>query len=233
MLAAGVDGCRKGWICVVRDLESGSLRSRAYVTARELIFQDPSPNVFAIDVPIGLLDAGARPCDAEACRVLGPRASSVFSAPLRSMLRARSWEEACQIRVAIEQKRITKQAWGILPKIREIDELLADTTGVPRQIIREVHPEVCFWAWKGEPMTFPKKTASGREERRVLIDEHFGSSAFPEVRCLYRRDEVADDDILDAFAALRTAERILSGDADRLPRNPACDARGIPMEMVF
>jgi hypothetical protein len=44
--------------------------------------------------------------------------------------------------------------------------------------------------------------------------------------------EVADDDILDAFAALWTAERIAPGEAVTLPEVPPRDRHGLPMEMV-
>jgi predicted RNase H-like nuclease len=44
---------------------------------------------------------------------------------------------------------------------------------------------------------------------------------------------VADDDILDALAALWTARRIQSGSATRLPSGPEeRDAFGLPMQML-
>jgi predicted RNase H-like nuclease len=44
---------------------------------------------------------------------------------------------------------------------------------------------------------------------------------------------VADDDILDAFAALWTAERITSGVAVTLPENKPLDSTGLPMRIVY
>jgi predicted RNase H-like nuclease len=43
---------------------------------------------------------------------------------------------------------------------------------------------------------------------------------------------VADDDLLDAFAALWTAERISNGTARTVPAAPLEDRFGLRMEMV-
>ena len=95
MRAAGADGCPKGWICVSRELGGGPISSTCFRTAAELLGQRPVPKVLGIDIPIGLPSKGPRECDREARRLLGrPRAASVFPAPIRPLLRARSWEEA-------------------------------------------------------------------------------------------------------------------------------------------
>jgi predicted RNase H-like nuclease len=231
-LAAGADGCRSGWICLLRD-RRGAIASRLFETAQPLIDQEPRPSVLAIDVPIGLLEAGARLCDVEARKRLGPRASSVFPAPIRPILAAATWEEACSIRERIERRRISKQAWGIVRKVDEVDRALRRPPARPGWV-REVHPEVCFWAWRGgDPMREAKKRAAGREARRDLVEGYFGAEAFPEVRRRHRRADVADDDILDAFAALWTAERIVLEGAATLPEHPPIDRHGLPMEIVY
>lgn len=234
MLAAGADGCRKGWICITRDLDSSKIASGCFSSARELICQEPAPDILTIDIPIGLLDAGARHCDREARRELRwPRASSVFTAPLRPMLTAKSWVQACEIRQRIEGKRVAKQAWAIMGKVREVDELMRTCLNA-RDRVHEVHPEVCLWAWNGRrTMLHPKRSRDGKAERRVLVDGHFGVEAFSEVRGLYPKKDVGDDDIVDAFAALWTAERIVRGAARRLPDVPPMDGLGLPMEIVY
>jgi predicted RNase H-like nuclease len=233
-LIAGADGCRSGWVCVVRDLATGSIDSGLYTMAKALLSQQPTPVILAVDIPIGLSDSQPRACDGSARQVLGrPRASSVFPAPLRAVLKAATWEEAAQTRRERSSKGITKQAWGIVKKVGEMDTLL---TGTPRlqEQVREVHPEVSFWAWNsGRGMRFNKKTAAGRSERRVLVDAHFGPSAFDTVRQKYPVKDVGNDDILDAFAALWTAERIFHGQARTLPDTPSWDAMGLRMEIVY
>ena len=48
-----------------------------------------------------------------------------------------------------------------LPKIREVDSLLRESAKA-RRAVREVHPEICFWALAGgRPMRHSKKTERG------------------------------------------------------------------------
>jgi hypothetical protein len=111
MRAAGVDGCPGGWLCVTREA-GGALASVCFPNAEALLAQRPRPDLLAIDVPIGLLEHGARECDRAARAFLGPRRNSVLTAPLRAMLPAESWAEACAIRERVERKRITQAGVG-------------------------------------------------------------------------------------------------------------------------
>jgi predicted RNase H-like nuclease len=147
-------------------------------------------------------------------------------------LRAATWEDACSIREPVEGKRISKQAWAIVPRIAEVDHALRQKPA--RQgWVREVHPEVCFWAWRGEPMAHAKKHRLGREARLDLIGRYLGAPAFHDVRLCHRKAEVGDDDILDAFAALWTAERVVQRKSATLPEHPPLDSHGLRMEMVY
>ncbi len=80
-------------------------------------------------------------------------------------------------------------------------------------------------------MEHSKKRKAGRDERRELLEPDFGPSveaavaAYSELKC-------TEDDILDAFAALWTAERIESGKAQALPCSPLEDPFGLRMEIV-
>ena len=233
MLAAGVDGCRAGWICVTRELGSQEMASACFESARALFSQRPAPDAIAIDIPIGLTDSGPRACDQEARRFLGrPRASSVFPAPIRAVLAARSWEKACAIRNRVEGKRMSKQAWGIVGKVAEVDEELRTRPRLRRRV-REVHPEVSFQAWNGAAMEFNKRLGRGREERRRLVDRYFGPVAYDVVRDQFLVKDVAHDDILDAFAALWSGERILRGVNRTLPEGPPIDRCDLRMEIVY
>jgi predicted RNase H-like nuclease len=233
MLAAGADGCRARWICVSRKVGSREIASACFETARALFAQRPAPDVIGIDIPIGLTDCGPRDCDREARRVLGRlRASTVFPAPIRAVLASRSWEEACVVRSGVEGKRMSRQAWGIVGKVREVDEQLRARARLRRRV-REVHPEVSFREWNGAPMRLRKTSRRGREERRRLVDEHFGPWAYEEVRARFRVKDVGHDDILDAFAALWSTERILRCVSRSLPERPPTDRCGLRMEIVY
>src|SRR5581483_1101280 len=124
---------------------------------KDVLNLTPAPKVIAIDIPIGLLDSpqiGGRECDREARRLLKhPRASSVFSPPIRKILPARQFSRALGISI---------QAFGILPKIREVDEQMRPEL---QGRVHEAHPELSFYHLAGRAMQYNKKTPEGREER--------------------------------------------------------------------
>ena len=103
-----------------------------------------------------------------------------------------------------------------------------------QNIVHEVHPELSFWAWNGHsPIIIPKRNEQGMLQRRKLVDSFFGGVAFESVRKSYDVMDVADDDINDAFAALWTAERIVRGEAQRIPASPGIDSCGLRIEMWY
>lgn len=62
-----------------------------------------------------------------------------------------------------------------------MDQILCTEPGLQERV-REVHPEVCFWAWNGDKvMPFNKKNARGCADRRALVDAYFGPLAFKTV----------------------------------------------------
>ena len=229
---AGVDGCRGGWLCISKDTKTGEVTAEVFSSAREL-FSQPAPAVLTIDMPIGLPSEGSRLCDTEARTLLGPRSRSVFPAPIRPALEATSRTEASRITREIDGRGVSPYAWGIYPKVKEVDEALREDAEL-QAWVREVHPEMCFWALNGrEPMAHGKKKPEGRRERLELVETHFGAGIVEPLRALFTAKDVADDDILDAFAALWTAERVLSGEAETLPASPPVDGAGLRMEMVY
>jgi predicted RNase H-like nuclease len=93
-----------------------------------------------VDVPLGLPEQGPRRCDVEARRRLGRAAASIFLAPVRGVLDAASYREACAVLRQRGEAGMTIYTWGIVPKIREWDAL-----ALPPQVI-EIHPELSFRA---------------------------------------------------------------------------------------
>jgi predicted RNase H-like nuclease len=225
----GADGCNGGWIVASR--EGGMLRCGRVGRLEELFLAAPTPAVVAVDIPIGLPERGARACDVAARELLGkPRGSSVFPAPLRALLAANSHEEASRLRERIERKRISIQAWLIVPKIAEVDRLLR-RSAVARAAVHEVHPELCFYYLNGErPVAAPKRKAAGHDERLALLRAWCGDAVN---RALADRQRLtcAADDVIDACAALWSAERIAAGKAVVHPANPELDAQGLPMSI--
>jgi predicted RNase H-like nuclease len=143
---------------------------------------------------------------------------------------AASYEEACAIRERIEGKRMSRQAFGILPKIREVDEYL---TGHPDIAVRvaEMHPEMSFAAWNGGvAMAHNKKKPAGKAERRGLI-ERVWPGQLARSRDSLRGEKYALDDLHDAFAVLWSVRRWAAGEAETLG-DGVRDARGLQMRMV-
>jgi predicted RNase H-like nuclease len=229
-IACGVDGCRCGWFAVKKDLDTGEITWGTYPTAADLAIE-PIPSVIGIDIPIGLPEQGARECDILARKILGRgRASSVFPAPPRAVLEAGTYGEACQARFRIEQEMISRQAWGIVPKVREVDELLRGRPML-QGVFREVHPEVSFTRLAGgKPMQKPKKTVPGSLARRALLEPLY-AAAVDEALATRDRRACSSDDVLDAFAVLWTAERIAEGSSISLQSTPPMDGYGLRMEI--
>ena len=231
---AGLDGCRGGWLCLCRNLATGQVSASIIPSIESLLAVKPRPLMAMVDIPIGLMDAGARECDVRARAVLkAPRASSVFPPPVRAMLTARTYTEACNLGHQAHGRKLSKQCWGIVPKICEVDRFLCEDTS-RQQWVREVHPEVCFWAWNQQrAMLHPKKTPEGKAEREALVNgvyaEEYAKAQAHLTRCGPAHE---NDDLLDAFAALWSAERAVAGSATTFPAAPPLDSCGLRMEMV-
>jgi predicted RNase H-like nuclease len=227
--AVGVDGCNGGWIAASR--ARGTIACRRIARLEELFLESPAPEVVAVDIPIGLPERGARACDVAARELLGPgRGSSVFPAPLRALLAAKSYEEAGRLRRDTEGKSISKQTWLIVPKIAEVDALLRRSAAA-RAATHEVHPEVSFFYLNGgRPVLAPKRKPAGQAERLALLRGWCGDAA---ERAVANRARLrcGADDVIDAFAALWTAERIADGKAVTHPPNPELDAHRLPMSI--
>jgi predicted RNase H-like nuclease len=178
----------------------------------------------AIDIPIGLPDEGSRRCDLEARKLIGLRRNSVFPAPFRSVLGALTYEDAATRCRAVSGKSLSLQAFGILPKIAEVDDLMSPDR--QRHLV-EIHPEVCFTVLAGAPMAQHKATLEGRAERLLALRGVFSAV---DLDAQVRVRGTSPDDILDAFAAAWSATRWLSGRHVQLGGD--IDSRGLRMEMI-
>jgi predicted RNase H-like nuclease len=226
MTCVGVDGAKPGWIGVWRQGEAFAFE--VYPDAVSLQTSHAAAAVIAVDVPIGLADAGSRTADREARRFVGGRrACSVFSAPVRGILDAASQPEASRRHREIDGRGFGAQAFGILPKVREWDSLLQSSAHARAQV-REVHPEVSFAALNaGCGVADRKKSASGQEARLRLLSTVFDEAAIGCLLSRVPRRRAAADDVLDALVALWTAERIAAGHACSLPSPPETDFHGL------
>lgn len=222
-MIAGLDGCRDGWMAAIE--ENGVTRLRLLGSLQSLL-EDPDLIAAIIDIPIGLPETGPRSCDLRARQLLRPpRASSVFPAPIRSMLSARDHGEASRIRFALEGKRCSVQLAAILPKIRDVDSYLNPER---QRYVREGHPEVTFAIMNaGQAMLHPKRRPAGREERIGLLRGHF-----PDVLTALAVFGRFEEDAVDAYAMLWSARRLVENASQTIPLAPDLDRRGLRMEIV-
>jgi predicted RNase H-like nuclease len=226
---AGADSTPEGWSVVFH--ESGRLRVEKAATLSDIVGFAAELDIVAVDIPIGLLDAyesGGRACDREARKLLGRRRSSVFPAPVRPVLRASTYEDAyARSRTSSPNgMKISKQTYAIVSKIKQVDDLLQQRPEL-RDVVREVHPEVCFCELAGQPMRYSKSKQPGREEREHALHSCFAN--FDSVVKAGREKRLPLTDVLDAAIACWSALRLAVGNARSLIEPIPYDATGLPM----
>ena len=233
LLAVGLDGCTAGWVFAGWTGESWELG-----LVSRLVDLQPrlcARSTVLVDMPIGLSADGRRDCDRLARQRLGARASSVFPVPARLALAEPAYEQANAKMKQRCGRGLSKQAFYLLPKIRELECYLTANPKPPGRW-HECHPELCFGQFnQGLPMGFAKKTREGRLERLRLIRSRFRDGIEGSIDALMAsttRKQLALDDVLDALvlASLAATSR---RDWIKLPVDPAPrDANGLPMQIV-
>ncbi|MDQ1253410.1 MAG: hypothetical protein QG646_2577 [Euryarchaeota archaeon] len=240
----GVDGCSAGWFAVFLAEEN----DKKCEWKIELFPKFPSLFDFLkkeykledflilIDIPIGLKAGGSgeRLSDFGARRILKTRKSSIYPVPCREAVYEESYEKACKVNLELTGKSISKQAWNIIPKIREVDSYLIENE-VFREKVKEVAPEICFQEFAGFSMESSKKSLSGSLERIKTLRTvcQFTDAIVEAAFSKYRRKEVAKDDILDALAAAITAKIGYENGFEYVPCTPETDSKGLKIQMVY
>jgi predicted RNase H-like nuclease len=219
MTVAGVDGCRAGWIAVV--LDEGAARFGIF-SAVEEIARLAAERVL-IDIPIGLPETGRRGCDLAARKLLGAAASRVFLDARRPLLAFDDYEAAnCWAKA--DGKGISRQLWGILPKIRAVDRFI---TPERQDTLLEAHPELAFMRLNGGDVLPQKKTPSGQALRRQMI-RAAGIAEVDDWLLQLRGRGAGADDLLDACALALAAREPL-----RVPCAPERDAQRLRMDIWY
>lgn len=199
------------------ELEHGQFKSARIVQSLEQVLRAfPDAAVYAVDIPIGYPVRGTRLADATARLALGStRGRSIFDAVPPRYLKLEHYED---VQAAVEQDRAknvevpcpSRQAWGLKKKMLEANRAAAGD-----RRIYEVHPEVSFWAMRGnKPVDESKRTWSGFWVRRRLLQRE--NILIPDT---IENGELAGiDDVLDAAACAWSAQRIARGkDAGQFP----------------
>tara|TARA_R110000782_G_scaffold54637_8_gene115502 strand:- start:41601 stop:42335 length:735 start_codon:yes stop_codon:yes gene_type:complete len=226
----GADGCRGGWVCCT--LATDGAVSFRFVERLGRI--DRACDLCCVDMPIGLATNGVRKADARAKRLLSRWNARVFLTPARGVFEQSVYPEANARSRELTGKGLSKQMWHIMPKIREVDSALRADPGL-RALVRECHPEVCFWGLTGAVIGTNKKTPEGFAAR-VAVLSRFVADARDRVRGAmdsFPGGVAQPDDLVDAMVCAVTAAGLWDGSLRTLPEAPARDALGLPMEMVY
>jgi len=232
----GIDGCKAGWFFVSIG-PGGESEFGIFGNIENLFSAYSDAKWMLIDIPIGLPSAEIpkRVCDSQARQILRlDRHHSIFSPACREALSATTYEEACKINHQITGRKISQQAYQIRKKILDVDGLLAAEPKA-RKVLRESHPEICFWALADQiPMVHYKKTEKGLTERLDILNRYFprSSAMYKAAQDRYKRKDVSKDDILDALSLVVTASKLDEGQRT-LPETSEKDQLKRPMEMVY
>lgn len=224
LLVLGADGCKGGgWAVAMIDGEGELSWHWAADTPGLLELADEyDADAVALDVPIGLPALGAvRACDRLARARLAARRSSVFAAPPREVLACGSYAEARPIAPSL-----SAQAFGLVPRIREVDHALRARGPAVHDTVVECHPEVAFAAMAaGVVALAPKTSAAGALQRIALLEDALDAPLPTDPPAL-----ATLDDALDAAACALVASRWARGEAEVL--GDETDALGTPMRIV-
>ena len=262
---AGVDGAAGGWVMAVTGAIDGSpAEFSLWDSFAELWAEAQRHSLLAVgvDMPIGLPSDAKRRADIDARKLLGRRRSSLFWPPPVAALAANDYVEANRTSREQLDMGLAKQAYNLLPKIREVRSVLtpADFEGTAVPQAAEVHPELCFAVMAavprsaavpdsrgnqssgGEesipsaPLMHPKRRQAGIAERLALLRTCFaGITESAVLSPLAGPPHPGIDDLLDAAAAAWTARRIVAGQAAQLGAVDGCieaDIAGHPLTIV-
>ena len=218
----GVDACRRGWIAIaVEDAVTGAFFAQDIEMLMARAHADGPLAVVAIDMPIGLPDRGQRQADVLARAAIGPLWPSVFMTPVRQALMAADHPAASAINRKLTGQGISIQAFGLKPKLLEVEQWARKTA----TRVVEIHPEVCFARLAGAPLTVRKSSWAGAERRRELLASA-GISLSGDLNGAGTHAGV--DDVLDAGVAAWAARRVLRGQASPMPDPPETFSDGWP-----
>jgi predicted RNase H-like nuclease len=241
MKSMGIDGCRGGWLAVWTG-DGAGWECGLYPTVADLWADHADTAIMFADIPIGLPASGSRQADTLARQRLGPRASSVFSVPVRPAAMAMGRDDtplterkamAKAINRQLSGKSLSEQTLGIVPKIIEMDAFLHATPEAPDRVF-EAHPEICFSLAAGAPMVHAKREFPGGLERLRLVQRRIpdAQAMLASVRARHVRSMVGADDVLDAMI-LAACAHCCQGRPAPMPDPPERDETGLPMAIWY
>lgn len=235
----GIDGCRAGWVAASIN-NNNKIDIYIYKNINELWKSFEKADLIFIDIPIGLVDSHIkekeRNCDSDARKLLGlKRGSSIFQTPSREAVRSFNYKDAYKINKSITGRKISIQTWNICKKIKEADNFLSESKKAIN-IIRESHPEICFYALSGNPMVFSKKNINGVFERKNILKKFIPNLDFilDSALAKYNQSQANIDDFLDCLVLAISAKLAFkSGNISKIPITEQIDSKGFIMQISY
>jgi len=230
MIYTGIDGCKAGWFSF--SLEESSWSYSVIKSITEVEKKLKASEVNFIDIPLGLeTTKSTRTCDIFLKKILGKKSSTIFNAPIYSLLELSSYKEACSVSQKITGKKISLQTWYIIPKIKDANYFLQKCEN--KDLIKEFHPETGFFILNQKKhLKFSKKEKPGITERIFILNKYIDAGKIYEKICSETlRKDVARDDILDAICCAVKAK--FASKKITIPEISEIDKYGIKKEIVL
>jgi predicted RNase H-like nuclease len=171
-----VDGCPGGWVGFAVGGTAPAPVLLAGPTLAQLVEEATrtcqSPlDTLAIDMPlVGERDGASSEAYARFARGMLPGCGArVFSPPSPDALACDVFPQANAANRRGTGKGLSKQAWNLVPKVREARALRSRLPESTCMI--EVHPEVCFAQLAGKPIAMSKKMQEGARARVGVLCE--------------------------------------------------------------
>lgn len=234
MKTAGLDGCLAGWLLI--SFDEGEEIYKVLRTDEELKDAFNTYDRIFIDMPIGLEEEEyTRECDLLLRKkVGGDYAASVFSPPIRPALHAPTYAEANAVIFDYTGKKLSLQSWNIVPKIQTVDRLLKENEELKDSVL-ESHPEYLFQILNGGMIYQKKNLKKGIKHRLEIMKarEAEADDFFRDIKEDFRRNEVKEDDIVDAMVLAHMAKKSVEKGVKTIPEEIPYDSEGMRKAVHF
>ena len=226
----GIDWMKPYWLAV--EIQNGELSVQKLKHIEEINDRYKNADALLIDIPIGLPEnneeASLRPDMQARAYLQGARKSSIFNVLYRQIVHAETTEQAWELNRELNAK-MAIVGDALRPMIREVDDFLAKDPNWKNRLM-ESHPEVAFQMLNGgNGLQHSKHTDAGIQERITILQRH----GVDPISLFTEFTPKQYEDVLDALCLAVSAKLGCENGFCTVPENPACDSRGLKMQMIF
>ena len=227
----GIDWMKPFWLAA--EIRGDEISIRKLLNIAEINNYYLNADAVLIDIPVGLPENAeenaVRP-DHEARNYLPTdRKPTIFPVPCRQAVYIAEYAEASAENKRVLGKKLSSTSHGFSKMIHQVDEFLAGDNYWQNRLV-ESHPEVAFQKLNVDKgLQHSKHTEAGIRER-IAILQQYGVDLTP----LFAEFNLKQyEDVLDALCLAVSARFGCENGFHTIPQLPACDSRGLKMQMVF